>query len=52
MGDRRPGDPPALYADASKIGNTLGWRPKLTELDDIIRTAWDWFRQHPDGYGE
>jgi len=52
MGDRRPGDPPTLYADASKIRNTLGWQPKFTELDDIVRTAWEWFREHPDGYGE
>jgi UDP-glucose 4-epimerase len=52
IGDRRPGDPPTLYADASKIQNTLGWQPKFTELDDIVRTAWEWFREHPDGYGE
>jgi UDP-glucose 4-epimerase len=52
MGDRRPGDPPTLYADASKLRNTLGWQPKLTELDDIVRTAWEWFRTHPDGYGD
>lgn len=52
MGARRPGDPPTLYADASKIQNALGWQPKFTELDDIIRTAWEWFREHPGGYGE
>ena len=52
MGARRPGDPPTLYADASKIRQTLSWQPKFTELDDILRTAWEWFREHPDGYGD
>lgn len=49
-GQRRPGDPPELYADASKIREELGWSARWTDLDDIVRTAWDWFREHPDGY--
>jgi len=52
MGDRRAGDPPVLYADASKIQSTLGWQPKFTELDDIVTTAWNWMEAHPSGYGE
>lgn len=35
----RPGDPPVLYADASKALNVLNWRPLFTSLDDIISTA-------------
>jgi UDP-glucose 4-epimerase len=40
--DRRPGDPPALVANASKIRKELGWTPKHDDLDYIIRTAWEW----------
>jgi UDP-glucose 4-epimerase len=39
---RRPGDPPALVADATKIRKALGWMPKYDDLDYIIRTAWEW----------
>ena len=40
--DRRPGDPPALVADASLARATLGWQPVHTGLDDIIGSAWAW----------
>ena len=49
---RRPGDPPALYADSAKAQSELGWRPKFTSLDSIVATAWAWHRSHPDGYGD
>ncbi|QNN24872.1 UDP-glucose 4-epimerase GalE [Planctomycetales bacterium ZRK34] len=51
-GDRRPGDPPQLYANSDKIQNELGWSPKYTSIDDIIATAWGWFSNHPDGYND
>jgi UDP-arabinose 4-epimerase len=41
-GPRRPGDPPELIADASRAAELLGWRPEYTEIDDIVRTAWNW----------
>jgi len=40
--DRRPGDPPSLIADSSKIRRELGWTPRHDELKYIIKTAWDW----------
>ncbi len=49
-GPRRPGDPPALYADPAKIKADLGWSARHTNLDDTIATAWRWFQSHPDGY--
>jgi len=49
-GPRRPGDPPALWADASRIGAELGWRPKVVELDEIVASAWRWRSAHPNGY--
>jgi UDP-glucose 4-epimerase len=50
LGERRAGDPPALYADPSAIGRDLGWKAKWTDLDEIVRTAWEWMRAHPRGY--
>jgi UDP-glucose 4-epimerase len=47
---RRPGDPPTLVASSEKIGQELGWRPKYATLESIIQTAWDWHREHPNGY--
>lgn len=40
--DRRPGDPPALVADATRAGDVLGWHARFTNLDEIVRTAWNW----------
>jgi UDP-glucose 4-epimerase len=39
---RRPGDPPALVADSSKLKKDLGWKPRFDSLDYIIKTAWEW----------
>ena len=39
---RRPGDPPALIADASRIKKELDWKPKYDDLEYIIKTAWEW----------
>jgi UDP-glucose 4-epimerase len=49
--ERRPGDPPALYADPSLIQRQLGWTPRYLEISDIIGTAWRWHRSHPSGFG-
>ncbi|MCL2647400.1 MAG: UDP-glucose 4-epimerase GalE [Phycisphaerales bacterium] len=49
---RRPGDPPELFADPAKIKKELGWAAKITDLDEIVRTAWQWFSKHPNGYAE
>jgi UDP-glucose-4-epimerase GalE len=50
MGERRAGDPPVLVADASRAGEILGWRPRRTELDEMIGSAWAWRRRNPEGY--
>jgi UDP-glucose 4-epimerase len=47
---RRPGDPPALYADATKAQKELGWEPKFKTLRPIIETAWKWHRDNPHGF--
>jgi UDP-glucose 4-epimerase len=52
LATRRAGDPPELWANADRLRSELGWSPRFTRLDDIIATAWTWFREHPHGYGE
>jgi UDP-glucose-4-epimerase GalE len=47
---RRPGDPAVLYAAADRARNELGWRPNYTDLEVIVRHAWQWHRSHPRGY--
>jgi UDP-glucose 4-epimerase len=49
---RRPGDPAILVASSEKIRKELNWRPRYSDLEAIVRSAWDWRRAHPHGYGE
>ncbi len=46
---RRPGDPAVLVASSERIRSELGWRPRYPELEAIVRSAWDWYVQHPRG---
>ena len=41
-GERRAGDPPELVADASKAKQVLGWEAQITDLSEIIGSAWQW----------
>lgn len=50
--ERRPGDPPALYADSSKAQAELGWAIQYTDVKDTIATAWKWHQANPDGFAE
>jgi UDP-arabinose 4-epimerase len=43
-GQRRHGDPATLVSDASRALALLGWRPRISRIEDIIRTAWDWHK--------
>ncbi|MCX6034837.1 MAG: UDP-glucose 4-epimerase GalE, partial [Chloroflexi bacterium] len=47
---RRPGDAPRLVASSEKICRELGWMPRHPELTDIVTSAWEWHRTHPNGY--
>jgi UDP-arabinose 4-epimerase len=44
IGPRRPGDPPALVADAARARAELGFAPKFSDIDTIVSTAWRWYR--------
>ncbi|HVM78379.1 MAG TPA: UDP-glucose 4-epimerase GalE [Stellaceae bacterium] len=45
---RRPGDPPVLVADARRAREVLGFVPRLSDLDTIIKTAWAWHSRGPN----
>lgn len=45
VSERRAGDPAKLYADNRLARQILGWIPKYLNIEDIIRTAWNW-EQH------
>lgn len=47
---RRVGDPAVLVASSAKIRRDLGWAPRYSNLDTIIKTAWQWHKTHPQGY--
>jgi len=49
---RRPGDPARLVASSGKIVRELNWKPQYPELETIVETAWQWHRNHPEGYGD
>jgi len=47
---RRAGDPARLIASSQKALDTLKWVPKYDKLEQIIETAWNWHKNHPNGY--
>jgi UDP-arabinose 4-epimerase len=44
-GVRRPGDPAALITDSTRARDELGWVPVITDLNEIIATAWAWHQR-------
>ena len=49
---RRPGDPAVLIASSRKIGEELGWKPMHSAIEEVIASAWQWHKEHPQGYEE
>lgn len=52
IGPRRPGDPSILIASSEKAKSILGWNPSRTNIEQIIKDAWNWHSKHPEGYGD
>ena len=50
--ERREGDPPALYADATKAKTELGWTVQYPTIEPIVASAWKWHKSHPGGFGD
>jgi UDP-glucose 4-epimerase len=42
---RRLGDPAVLVASSKRIMDELGWKPRFSALDDVVRSAWIWHQQ-------
>ena len=40
---RRQGDPPVLISSPEKAKKELLWKPEFSELEIIIRSAWNWY---------
>ena len=49
---RRMGDPARLVASSEKAQKVLGWKPKYTNVEGIIKTAWTWHENNPEGYND
>ena len=49
---RRAGDPARLVASSEKAKKILGWKPVHDSLEEIIASAWNWHKSHPNGYNE
>jgi UDP-glucose 4-epimerase len=45
MGGRRHGDAACLVANASAARRDLGWRPRWSDLNSIVDTAWEWYQR-------
>ena len=49
---RRGGDPAKLIASSAKAKEVLGWKPEHADLEEIIETAWNWHKNHPNGFAK
>ncbi len=47
---RRAGDPSRLVASSEKIIRELNWKPEFNDLRAIIKSAWKWHKNNPEGY--
>ena len=52
FGERRPGDADRLVASSDRARSVLGWQPQRSDIDTIVRDAWNWRQAHPRGYAE
>jgi UDP-glucose 4-epimerase len=49
---RRTGDPAVLIASSDRARSELGWDPKYSDLEIMVKHAWNWHRNHPNGYSQ
>jgi UDP-glucose 4-epimerase len=45
LAPRRQGDVAVLLASKAKAEKTLGWKPRLSSLETIVESAWNWHRK-------
>ncbi|MBO4630093.1 MAG: UDP-glucose 4-epimerase GalE [Treponema sp.] len=42
--ERRPGDPACLYATSKRAKELLGWEPKYSDVETLVKTTWEVYR--------
>ena len=52
VSERRAGDPAILIASSEKALKELNWKIEFDTIEKIIETAWNWHKNHPNGYGD
>ena len=52
VAERRAGDPAQLIASSEKARAVLGWNPQHDDLEKIIASAWNWHKNHPNGFAQ
>jgi len=48
--EARPGDAAEVWADPTAVESYLGWQAKYTDVKEGLSHAWEWRRNHPNGY--
>jgi len=46
FGQRRPGDADELVANVSRIKNELKFNPQHSDLETIVKSAWEWHKKN------
>lgn len=47
---RRDGDSAQVFASSQKAQTILGWKPQFPAMEQIVTSAWNWHKNHPDGF--
>jgi len=47
---RNPGEAAAVWCDPAKANSELGWQAEVTEIDEIVRSVYNFMYLHPNGY--
>ena len=42
--ERRPGDPACLYATSKRAKELLGWEPKYSDVETLVKTTWEVYK--------
>ena len=42
--ERRPGDPACLYATSKRAKELLGWEPKFSDVETLVKTTWEVYK--------
>lgn len=46
IGPRRAGDPDKLVAESTKFKSLTSWRPRNSDINNIVTTAWQWQKRY------